>query len=149
MIDSLQAKVFQMSQDIATANPVVYSFWLSLVALLFVYLLKYKLIKCDILGVNLVAAILELPIDALLMEIPIIILTSNDAHHQYTGVIMLFVSLIIMAISYIMRKRALICYNKNGVKSACFWLLTIFELIVSVFIAIVNYYLITKIWIGH
>ncbi len=138
-----------ISFTLSSIDAAIYSFWLSGVVLLLVYIVKYKLIRCYILGADFLAAVMDFPIDVLVIQVPIVLLSSCESGNIRFGILILFTTLITITLSYLLRKGALDAFNLHKFCSFRLWIFCLGELLLSAFIIFINYSLIRNIWIGH
>lgn len=138
-----------MDCAISSMDAAIYSFWLSGIVLLLIYIVKYKLIRCNALGADLLAALLEFPIDVLIIQIPIMILSSHKSEGILFGILILIVTFIVITISYSLRRKAICVFISDKCRSPVFWLCCLCEFVLSAFVIFMNYSLIRNIWIGH
>ena len=130
---------------ITSSNSMVYSFWLSVGAILLIYLLKKLYIKELYTGEEIIPTIQEFFIDLCVTMIPLIAMGSIEANKAYFGIFLVFVSIILVSFCAYLRKWSCICYKD----AKYFWLIfCFFFCIVLCLINIISvYYYISRRWI--
>lgn len=125
---------------ISSSNSLVYSFWLSVVALLLIYLLKKLYIKELYTGEEILPAIQEFFIDVCMTMIPLIAINCSGTGKVNFGFFLVIIAIILISFcAYLRRKSCDFYQNKRiGLVIAC---ASSSVIICLIFIGAIYYYI--------
>lgn len=131
-------------ESIMQSNSIVYSFWLSIVAILLIYLLKC-FVKIKPNGEIVFSYAIDFFLDLCIMSIPLIVLGSHDAKKDTFGYFFILAAIVVVIVGTFLRKKWSEFYNDSKLKAgfAC----GIGAIIISFVLLTIVYIFISKIWI--
>ena len=133
-----------LQEFIMHSNSMVFSFWLSIFAILLIYLLK-GFVKIEPNGEIVFSYTIDFFLDLCIMSIPLIVLGSRDAHKDTFGYIFIFVAIVVVTIGTFLRKKWSEFYTKSKYKAG--FVCGFLAILISFVLLTVVYIFISKLWI--
>ena len=144
-VSNIESSVFDSFQEyVMQANSMVYSFWLSVIAIFLIYFFKTYLIKILPVGEKLLPALMEFLIDVCVTLIPIIAVGSFNASKGPFGMFLVMASIVIVLLCTFFRKKWGDCYTGDKKCANCYMIACVF---VCIFYIFTIYHYISKTWI--